>query len=90
MLNKSRYLFKRLCPHTIRRTTAVALRRATGDLEGVSKILGYSSLHTTRIYIAADKSRLAETLQSISLAIVPALESPWNPDANLITWLENL
>lgn len=81
---------KRISPHTIRHTTAVALLRATGDLDGVSKILGHASLNTTRLYTAADRSRLAETLNSISAALVPAPTSEWKPEADLLAWLESL
>lgn len=76
-------------PH-IRHTTAVALLRATGDLDGVSKILGHASLNTTRLYTAADRSRLAKTLSSISAALVPAPASEWNPEEDLLAWLESL
>lgn len=81
---------KRISPHTIRHTTAVALLRATGDLDGVSKVLGHASLNTTRLYTAADRSRLAKTLNSISAALVPAAASKWKPEANLLAWLESL
>lgn len=81
---------KRISPHTIRHTTAVALLRATGDLDGVSKVLGHASLNTTRIYTAADRSRLADTLNSISSALVPPSPSQWKPEADLLAWLESL
>jgi site-specific recombinase XerD len=81
---------KRISPHTIRHTTAVALLRATGDIDGVSKILGHASLNTTGIYTAADRTRLAETLNKVASALIPASEENWNPDAGLIAWLENL
>lgn len=81
---------KHVSPHTIRHTTAVALLRATGDIDGVSKILGHASLNTTKLYTAADRSRLAETLNSISSALVPASTTKWKPSPDLIAWLESL
>jgi site-specific recombinase XerD len=81
---------KHISPHTIRHTTAVALLRATGDLDGVSKILGHASLNTTRLYTAADRSRLANTINSISAALVPAPTSDWKPEAGVLAWLESL
>ena len=81
---------KRISPHTIRHTTAVALLRATGDIDGVSKILGHASLNTTRLYTAADRTRLAETLNSITSAVVPVPPSEWKPEADLLAWLESL
>jgi site-specific recombinase XerD len=81
---------KRISPHTIRHTTAVALLRATGDIDGVSKILGHRSLNTTKIYTASDRTHLAATLNKVASALIPAAEENWNPDANLLTWLEKL
>ncbi len=81
---------KKITPHTIRHTTAVALLRATGDIDGVSKILGHASLNTTRIYTASDRTHLAETLNKIASALIPVSEENWNPKASLLTWLENL
>lgn len=81
---------KQISPHTIRHTTAVALLRATGDLDGVSKILGHANLNTTRLYTAADRSRLAQTLNSISAALVPTPSIEWKPEADLLAWLESL
>ena len=62
---------KKVTPHTIRHTTAIALLRATGDIDAVSKILGHASLNTTRLYTAADRTRLAETLETISSILMP-------------------
>jgi site-specific recombinase XerD len=81
---------RKVSPHTIRHTTAVALLRATGDIDAVSKVLGHASLNTTRIYTAADRSRLAETINSISSALLPAAMHEWKPDADLLVWLESL
>ena len=74
----------------MRHTTAIVLLRATGDIDGVSKILGHASLNTTKIYTASDRTRLAETLNKVASALIPAMEKDWNPDANLLTWLEKL
>lgn len=81
---------KRISPHTIRHTTAIVLLRATGDIDGVSKILGHASLNTTQIYTASDRTRLAETLNKVASALIPTMEEDWNPDTNLLTWLEKL
>ena len=81
---------KHVTPHTIRLTTPIALLRATGDLDAVCKLLGHACLNTTRLYTAADRSRLADTLNSISAALVPAPASKWKPEADLLSWLESL
>jgi site-specific recombinase XerD len=81
---------KKVTPHTIRHTTAVAMLRASGDIDGVAKILGHASLNTTKLYTAKDNSRLAETLNKVASAFIPAEEDNWHPDAEILTWLEKL
>lgn len=81
---------KRISPHTVRHTTAVALLRATGDIDAVSKVLGHASLNTTRIYTARDHSRIAETLEKLSQELLPPEARSWAPDDELIRWLERL
>jgi site-specific recombinase XerD len=81
---------KRLSPHTVRHTTGVALLRATGDIDAVSKVLGHASLNTTRIYTAMDRSRIAETLAKISSKVVPGDVHRWRPREDLFQWLEHL
>ncbi len=81
---------KKVTPHTVRHTTAVAMLRASGDIDGVAKILGHASLNTTKLYTAKDNSRLAETLNKVASAFIPAGEDNWHPDAELLTWLEKL
>lgn len=48
---------RRISPHTIRHTTAVALLRATRDIDATSKILGHASINTTKIYTDKDPAR---------------------------------
>jgi site-specific recombinase XerD len=81
---------KRLSPHTVRHTTAVALLRTTGDIDAVSKVLGHASLNTTRIYTAKDRSRIAQSLDQISQRIVPTDAATWTPSDDLLRWLEAL
>jgi integrase/recombinase XerD len=81
---------RRLSPHTVRHTTAVALLRATGDIDAVSKILGHASLNTTRLYTAKDRSRLAETINRIAGEILPAEHDAWAPSQDVIQWLQRL
>jgi integrase/recombinase XerD len=81
---------KRLSPHTIRHTTAVALLRATGDIDAVSKVLGHASLNTTRIYTGKDRSQLAKTLDKIAQRLAPTDAAAWTPSDDLLGWLEAL
>jgi len=81
---------KKISPHTIRHTTAVALLRATGDIDSTAKILGHSSLNTTKIYTDRDKSRLAETINRVSVSLLGENVDNWKPTEDLLMWLEAL
>jgi site-specific recombinase XerD len=80
---------RRLSPHTVRHTTAVALLRATSDIDAVSKVLGHASIETTRIYTAKDRSQLAQTINSIATELLPT-QSTWTPSQDVLRWLEKL
>lgn len=45
---------RRIIPHDLRRTTAVAMFNATGDLRAVKALLGHSDLKTTLWYLDHD------------------------------------
>jgi site-specific recombinase XerC len=45
---------RRIIPHDLRRTSAVAMLEATGDLRDVQAFLGHLSLHSTVIYLDHD------------------------------------
>jgi len=45
---------RRIIPHDLRRTAAVAMLEATGDLRDVQAFLGHLSLHSTVIYLDHD------------------------------------
>lgn len=81
---------RRLSPHTVRHTTAVALLRATTDIDAVSKVLGHASIETTRIYTAKDHSRLAQTIDSIARELLPTQRNTWAPSQDVLDWLEHL
>jgi integrase/recombinase XerD len=53
---------KRLCPHTIRHTTAVHLLRAGVDINTIRAWLGHVSLDTTNVYAEVDLTLKAKAL----------------------------
>lgn len=81
---------RRISPHTVRHTTAVALLRATGDIDATGKILGHASINTTKIYTDKDRSRLAETLNKVSASLLGSDGPDWTPPDDLLSWLESL
>ncbi|MBI5525762.1 MAG: site-specific integrase [Deltaproteobacteria bacterium] len=80
----------RVTPHTVRHTTAVALLRATRDIDATAKILGHASLNTTKVYTDKDRSRLAETLGKVSTTLLGSESAEWQPSNDLLDWLESL
>lgn len=56
---------KRVSPHVLRHTCALAILQATKDLRKVSLWLGHAHLHTTEIYTRVDPSVKLETLESV-------------------------
>jgi integrase len=81
---------RRMSPHTVRHTTAVALLRATSDIDAVSKVLRHASIETTRIYTAKDRSQLVHTVNSIAAELLPKQSNIWTPNKDVLDWLENL
>jgi integrase/recombinase XerD len=63
---------KRVSPHVLRHTCALAVLQATKDLRKVSLWLGHSSMQTTEMYTRADPSVKLEALESV---IAPRLRS---------------
>jgi site-specific recombinase XerD len=56
---------KRVFPHVLRHTSALAILQATKDLRKVSLWLGHAHLHTTEIYTRVDPSVKLEALESV-------------------------
>lgn len=81
---------RNVTPHTIRHTTAVALLRATGDMDATAKILGHASLNTTKIYTDKDRTRLAEMLSKVGASLLGAKTPEWKPSNDLLDWLESI
>ena len=63
-------LNKKVTPHVLRHTCAMAVLQATKDIRKVSLWLGHESMLSTEIYLRADPSENLETLNSI---VPPAL-----------------
>ena len=62
---------RRIVPHDLRRTTAVAMLRATGDVRKVQALLGHRSLQATIWYLDHDLEPVdLETLEAIRLPFI--------------------
>lgn len=62
---------KNISPHVLRRSCAMMLYQATGDLRKVSLWLGHAQMQTTEVYLRADPT---EKIDAIDKAIPPTLK----------------
>ncbi len=80
---------KRLHPHSLRHSTAVALLKSGVDLSTISHLLGHDSPTTTNRYARVDLEMKRQAIAKVKP--VPRRSSiPWNKDRTLLDWLESL
>lgn len=70
---------KRLHPHLLRHSTAVALLKAGVDLATISQWLGHAGLNTTMRYARADIDLKRQALSQVFPALAPL---SWRPAAD--------
>jgi site-specific recombinase XerD len=56
------YLKRRLRPHAIRHSYAIAVLKATRNLEVVRRLLGYEDCDTVKVYLDLSQEGLEEEL----------------------------
>lgn len=79
---------KRVTPHTMRHTTAMALLRAGVDRSVIAIWLGHESIETTQQYLHADMRPKEQALaHSTPSGLVPGR---YRPDDALLAFLESL
>lgn len=83
---------KRLHPHCIRHTTAVALLKSGVDFATISQWLGHASLNTTMIYAHVDLDLKRQALAQVfpDVLPVPAIGHLAIPEIDIMTWLRRL
>ncbi len=82
---------KRLHPHSIRHSTAVALLKSGVDLTTISQWLGHSDLKTTNRYATIDLEMKRKAIESIQpVKSQKTSTQPWRHDNTIIGWLESL
>jgi integrase/recombinase XerD len=80
---------KRVCPHTLRHTTATHLLRAGVDINTIRAWLGHVSLATTNVYAEVDLQMKAEALAGCEVK-GHGTHKAWRKDADLMKFLGNL
>jgi integrase/recombinase XerD len=80
---------RRLHPHCVRHSTAVALLKSAVDLSTISHYLGHSSPTTTNRYAKVDLEMKRQAIAGVKP--VPRQScTPWSRNPTNLDWLESL
>jgi len=80
---------KRLHPHSMRHSTAVALLKSGVDLSTISHLLGHASPTTTSRYAKVDLEMKRKAIARVK-PVPRRSRSPWSKDSTILDWLESL
>ncbi len=80
---------KRLHPHSMRHSTAVALLNSGVDLTTISQWLGHSSPNTTNRYATINLEIKRRVISKVKPVTRPVRAS-WRQDQSILKWLESL
>jgi integrase/recombinase XerD len=80
---------KRLHPHSMRHSAAIALLKSGVDLSSISQWLGHASLNTTNKYATIDLEMKRKAIAQVK-TIPRSSRTPWNKNHSTLEWLESL
>ena len=80
---------KRLHPHSMRHSTAVALLKSGVDLSTISHLLGHASPTTTNRYAKVDLEMKRQAIARVK-PVPRRSRTPWSKDRTILDWLESL
>jgi integrase/recombinase XerD len=80
---------KRLHPHSMRHSTAVALLKSGVDLSTISHLLGHASPNTTNRYAKVDLEMKRQAIARVK-PVPRQSRIPWSKDQTVLNWLESL
>jgi site-specific recombinase XerD len=80
---------KRLHPHSLRHSTAVALLKSGVDLSTISQWLGHASPTTTNKYATLDLDMKRKALAKVK-SLPGQRQVAWRKDQTILDWLESL
>lgn len=83
---------KRITPHVLRHSCAVALLQSGTDVTVIRDYLGHASVATTGRYITTNLQMKRDAMQAFwkTAGIEPASTKRWKPKANLLAFLQSL
>lgn len=90
--NRPALAHKRITPHVVRHSCAVALLQSGTDVTVIRDYLGHASVATTGRYITTNLQMKRDALETFwaHAGIEPARAKPWKPKANLLAFLQSL
>jgi integrase/recombinase XerD len=80
---------KRLHPHSMRHSTAIALLKSGVDLSTISHYLGHASLTTTNRYAKVDLEMKRKAIARVK-PVAHQSHTPWSKNSTILDWLESL
>ncbi|MDZ7751527.1 MAG: tyrosine-type recombinase/integrase [Gammaproteobacteria bacterium] len=83
---------RRITPHALRHSCAVALLQAGNDITVIRDYLGHASITTTSRYVTTNLKMKREALEAFwkRAGIAPARVTPWQPKPDLLAFLDSL
>jgi integrase/recombinase XerD len=83
---------KRISPHVIRHSCAVALLQSGTDVTVIRDYLGHANVATTDRYISANLQMKREAMDTFwkHAGLGPPNGKPWKPKADLLSFLQSL
>jgi site-specific recombinase XerD len=83
---------RRITPHVLRHSCAVALLQAGNDITVIRDYLGHASVATTNRYVTTNLKMKREALEAFwkRAGIAPARVTPWQPKPDLLAFLDSL
>ncbi len=83
---------RRITPHVLRHSCAVALLQAGIDITVIRDYLGHASIATTSRYVTTNLKIKREVLEAFwkRAGIAPARVTPWKPKPDLLAFLASL
>lgn len=80
---------KRIHPHSMRHSTAIALLKSGVALSTISHFLGHASLTTTNRYLKVDLEMKRKAIEQVK-PVPRQSRTPWSRDPTILDWLESL
>ena len=83
---------KRITPHVLRHSCAVALLQSGTDITVIRDYLGHASVSTTGRYVSTNLQMKRDALDTFwkHSGIESARTKPWKPKAGLLSFLQSL